>query len=129
MNNFIQISYWFNSRPEAIGTTGNKVLIAIAAVLGVILIVVAIKAYGEKLKLYKPSIDKLIPFCIANIIISLYIFFVSYELVPVLRARIWYIIWLIIAIIWIINIIKDFFKRAKRRVVLTKEAEMKKYLP
>ena len=129
MNNLLSFAFWFNSRPETIGLTGQKVLATIATILGIIFIIIIIKAYSEKLNIYKPSIEKLIPFCIANIIISIYIFFVNYELVPVLRSRIWYIIWLLIAIFWIISIIKDFYRRAKRREIITKEAEIKKYLP
>jgi len=129
MNNLISLAFWFNSRPEPLSYYGQRILTTIAAISGIILIIVLIKAYGEKLSLYKPSIDKLMPFCVTNIIISIYIFFVNYELIPVLRSRIWYIIWLLVAVFWLINIIKDFFKRAKRRVKLAKEAEIKKYLP
>lgn len=129
MNNYINLSYWFNSRPETLSPLGQKILISIAAIMGIIFIIIAIKAYGEKLKLYRPSINKLLPFCLTNLLISLYLYFVSYELVPVLRARIWFVIWLLIAIFWIIRIVKDFFKRAKRRVELSKEEQIKKYLP
>jgi len=129
MNNLISLTFWFNSSPEPIGLIGQKALAAISAILGIILIIIIIKAYGQKLSLYKPSIDKLIPFCIANIIISFYIFFVNYEIIPVLRSRFWYLVWGLVGIIWIIYIIKDFYKRARRREEIAKELEMKKYLP
>jgi hypothetical protein len=129
MNEIISLSYWFNSKPEPISLFGQKTLAAISAISGLIFIIIIIRAYSEKLSIYKPSIDKLLPFCITNIIISLYVFFVNYELIPMLRSKFWYAIWFLIAVIWIIMIIKDFFKRAKRRQGLVKEAERKKYLP
>jgi hypothetical protein len=129
MNNLISLSYWFNSRPATIGIYGQKVLTAIALIMALVFIIIVIRAYSEKLSIYKPSIDKLIPFCLTNIVISVYIWFVNYEIVPVLRARVWYIIWFLVAIFWIIWIIKDFFKKARRRKQLEKEAEIKKYLP
>ena len=129
MNNFISLAFWFNSSPEQIGLAGQKALAAISAILAIILIIIIIKAYGQKLSLYRPSIDKLIPFCITNIIISIYIFFVNYQLIPILRSRAWYIVWFLVVIFWLSYIIKDFYKRASRREQIAKEAEMKKYLP
>ena len=129
MNELLSLTFWFNSRPEAISHLGQKILASISAIMGLIYIIVIIRAYSEKLNIYKPSIERLLSFSITNIIICVYIAFVNYELIPVLRSRIWYIIWSIIEIIWLFVITKDFFKKAKRREILAKEAEMKKYLP
>lgn len=129
MNNLTSISFWFNSHPETITIFGQKVLAIISFVLGVVFIIIFTKSYSERLKLYKPSLEKIIPFCLTNIAISVYIVFVNYELIPVLRSRFWYIIWFIMSFIWLIFIVKDFFKRAKRRESLAKESEIKKYIP
>ncbi|MCX6793338.1 MAG: hypothetical protein NTY12_04945 [Candidatus Falkowbacteria bacterium] len=129
MNNLISLSFWFNSRPEPVTIVGQKVLAIIAIVSLVLYIVVILRAYSHKLAIYKSSIDKLLPFFITNIIITVYIVFVNYELIPVLRARLWYIIWFIVVAFWLFLIVKDFFRKTKRRESLSKEAELKKYLP
>lgn len=129
MNELISLSFWFNSRPEPIGDLGQKIIAIIASIMGLVFIIIAIRAYSEKLNIYKPSIDKLLPFCVSNFIISLYIWFVNYQLIPVLRARFWYIIWSLVVTFWLILIIKDFYKRSKKRQELAKDLERRKYLP
>jgi len=129
MINFLSWAFWFNSRPEIIGENTKKSLVAIAAILLILVIIIVTKSYGQKLSIYKPSFQKLLPFCYTNAIISLYFIFLNDQVVPVLRSYYWYPVWAIVAIIWIVFIIKDLKKRTKRREELSLQAEKNKYLP
>jgi len=127
--NLISFPFWFNARPQPVGFYGQQVLWAIIAILIIISIIIAIRAYKESWHIYKKSFDKLKTFCLTNSLISLYLLFVHDQLIPVLRARYWYIIWVIIAGVWLTAIIKDFRRRIARRGEISHNAELKKYIP
>lgn len=129
MGYLLDLVYWFNSRPEPISRHGQKMIASIIAILIVIAVIILTKAYGEKIQSYKPTLKKLLPFCFTNSLIGLYLIFVNYEIIPVLRARFWFVVWGIIVVIWIISLIRDINKRKKRKEDHAKEIELKKYLP
>jgi hypothetical protein len=129
MNELITWSFWFNSRPEPVGHLGLQILAGISLGLFLIALIIHIQAYPERWSIYRPSFKRLIPFCITNIVIAIYIFFVHRELVPVLRAYAWYIVWVVEALLWLITIFSNTRKRLKKKEDLAKEAEIKKYLP
>jgi hypothetical protein len=129
MNNLLSWAFWFNSRPEAIDLQGQKILVSIAVILLLLVIIIITRSYGGKLLIYKTTINNLNPFCLTNAIISLYFLFLNHQLIPILRARVWYIIWLIIAMFWLILIIKKAININLKKQELTRQAEIKKYLP
>ena len=129
MQNLISLAFWFNSRPELIGSNGEKTLVAIATILLIIALIIFVKAYSSAWSVYRPTLQRIIPFSITNAIISLYFLFLNDQIIPVLRARYWYVIWALIALAWIYGIIRNALKRARRKESLTQEAEKKKYLP
>jgi membrane protein DedA with SNARE-associated domain len=129
MSYLFELVYWFNSKPEPISRQSQKLLASIITILLILAIIILIRVYGEKMQAYKPTLKKLLPFCFGNALIGLYLIFVNYEVIPILRARFWFLIWLVIIIIWIIAIIKDYIKRKRRKEEAIKEQEIKKYLP
>jgi len=129
MNNLISLAFWFNSRPELIGGHGQKALVAMATILLIIALVIFVRAYSKSWSVYRPTLQRLIPFCLTNAVIALYFLFLNSQVIPVLRARYWYVIWTLIGLAWIYGIINNALKRARRKESLSQEAEKRKYLP
>ena len=57
---------------------GQQVLTGIIIGLVIISIIIALRAYGVRLAIYKPTLNKLIPFSLTNALISLYFIFVNF---------------------------------------------------
>lgn len=129
MNNLISWNFWFNGWPEPINHLGLQIIAGLCLLLFVIALIIHLEAYPQRWSIYKPSLKRLLPFCFTNILIAFYIVFINDQVIPILRARAWYIVWLIIAIIWLVVIIKKAISRLKKKETLAKEAEIKKYIP
>lgn len=123
------MAFWFNARPEPVGYYGQQVLWAMIAIFVIVSIIITSKAYPEAWHIYKKSLGKVSNFCLSNALIALYILFVNDQLVPVLRAHYWYIIWALISLTWLFFIIKDFKRRSAKRTEAIHNSELKKYLP
>lgn len=125
--NYISWLYWFNSRPDPLTHQGLTIILSIT--VGLVIIGLAeIIGTLSLLKIPKRISHKLVSFCFTNAFIALFIVFLNYELVPYLRARIIYIIWAIIVIIWLSLML---FSKKKRMQTIrsSREDEIKKYLP
>jgi hypothetical protein len=129
LQNLISIAFWFNARPEPVGYYGQQFLWSMIAIFSIASIVIAIKAYPEAWHIYKKSLVKLSNFLLGNSLIALYILFVNDQIIPVLRARYWYIIWILISLVWLFFIFKDFKRRNSKRSEAIHNSELKKYLP
>lgn len=127
--NYLSFVYWFNSRPAPLGTDGKKVIIAILAVLVIGAIILHLRAYSRKLHVYRIAMARLIPFCWTNVLIGLAFLFFNYELTPVFRARVWYIIWGIGSLIWLWRIFRGRIRHAETDALDEREAIRRKYLP
>ncbi len=129
MNNFLSFAYWFNSRPEPLSWEGRRILAYICLgllVVGLALFTGAIRTS----KKYHKIISQLTSFMFVNAVIGLLIMFFNYELTPFLRSRLSYIVWIIVAVIWLWQIIKQ-FRALEHRVkeISSREKEIKQYLP
>lgn len=125
--NYLSWLYWFNSRPEPLTKQGLNTILLITFILFVIGLAGYIGTLS-RLKLPNRIVNKLITFCFTNAFIALLIAFLNYELIPYLRARVTYIIWGIIVLVWIYKI----FPLKRKRVInnnSSRENEIKKYLP
>lgn len=129
MNELLTWGYWFNGWPEPLSKFGMQILAGFCLFLLILILIIIKSAYPQKWLIYRSTFKKLVPFALTNIIISVYIYGVNSQLIPVLRARAWYVVWGIIMIIWLITIIRNARKRLARKEELAKEAELKKYIP
>lgn len=97
----------------------------IALVIAAIVLLIAKKKKG----IYRKLFSSLYNFCLSNMIIGVMLLFFNYEIVPFFSARFWYLIWLVVSILWLINIIKTLKKIMSRQKEQTTVDEIKKYLP
>jgi amino acid transporter len=77
----------------------------------------------------KNILNRLINFSLINFVIILLLLFFSYEEIPFLSSRFWYLLWLVGIILWLYFIIKNIFDIPEKRRNKTKEREFNKYLP
>lgn len=129
MQNLLSFAYWFNPRPEPLQWEGQQFL----SYLALILIVLGLASIMGAISLPKRHAkiqSNLTTFIFTNALIALVIIFVNYELTPYLRARFWYIIWVIVVIIWLWQLIKQIINAQKPRLEdSARQKEIKKYLP
>lgn len=87
-----------------------------------------IKARNKK-NLYGRFWQMLNSFCLANAIIGAILLFFTYEAIPFLSARFWFLLWGIEIIIWIVYMARTLIDIPKRKEKLVKEKAYKKYIP
>ncbi len=125
--NYLSWIYWFNSRPEPLSKQDLNIILLVV----VIFVVIGIASYigiFSRLTISRRIIAKITTFTFVNAFIALLVVFLNYELIPYLRARIIYIIWVVAIIIWIYNLIPRKRKHPEN-IDSSREAEIKKYLP
>jgi len=128
MNELLTLGYWFNSRPAPFGNFGQTLLIA-AIVVFLIGSLISWRFYKRQMPVYHKVWQSLFSFCIANVIVALFWAFFDYQMIPILMSKIWYLLWLIEALIWFIMILIRIKKIPQRKQELTKQQEFNKYIP
>ncbi|MEI7497988.1 MAG: hypothetical protein WCK11_01740 [Candidatus Falkowbacteria bacterium] len=129
MGNWITLNFWFNSRPgELLGVSRVAVIISILTLVGV-----AIYSWWrnrqEPKNYYARIFSRLIICATTNAVIGLVLFFFSWQMIVVLSARFWYIIWLAGVALWVWLIYKDAKKIPTLRRAAEEKKEFKKYIP
>ena len=130
MSKMLTSFYWFNSRPDQLEAAGRYILLGIALLSLIVFIVVLTRVYKRLFIMPKPVIESMLWLSALNFFTALALWFFDYELVPMFRARFWYVAWAIGGIIWIITIIRMWEHKHKDAPVITqRDHEIKKYLP
>lgn len=127
MFNLLTLKYWFNLRPEAFSSMANIIIFSFLGLLIIGTIVFFI--FKNKKGVYKILFSKLYDFCLINLIIGLLLFFLSWQQISFLSARFWYMLWLIIFVVWFVEIMKTSGKISDLRKKRQKRKEFEKYLP
>jgi hypothetical protein len=127
MLNLLTLKYWFNLNPEAFSSIANIIIFSFLSLLliGTILFFVLRNRKG----IYRILFSKLYNFCFINLIVGLLLFFFSWQQISFLSARFWYMLWLIVFVVWFIEIIKKSGKISDLREKRQKRKEFEKYLP
>lgn len=127
MSILISPTFWFNLRPGSMSSLSRNIFIALI----IALIIGAIVAFVTKRKKtsYRRFFSSIYNFCLTNAIIGLMLLFFNYEIVPFFSAYFWYLIWLIVSIIWLVNILRALKKSLKNKKDQAGPDEIKKYLP
>ncbi len=74
--------------------------------------------------------QKISSWCLSMGIAGLVIFFFAFERLPFLSMRIWFVAWLIGAIVWVVFIVKYFIKTVPQEKRKIKDKEnLQKYIP
>jgi LPXTG-motif cell wall-anchored protein len=127
MLNLLTLNYWFDLSPEPFISIANTIIIAFLGLLligGILFLILQ-----KKNKSFKVLFGKLNNFCFINLIIGVLLFFFSWEEAYFLSARFWYMLWIIIMIVWLLEIKKKSGQISDLRDKRKKRQEFEKYLP
>lgn len=128
MKQIFSLKYLINTSPGGFSLTSYK-LFAIFFVLLILIYITTIFLEKRQMGLYFKILKKVRSFSLSNLLIGLALLFFSFELIPILSARFWYVIWLALMIFWIYLIIKEYLKIPDKKQKIIEAKEFKKYLP
>ena len=128
MGNLLTIHFWFNMAPGSL-IQGTFIFIIVFLISLFIAAVVFKILKNRKRNLYNKIWNKLHFFSLSNLIIGLILLFFSYEMLPFLSMRFWFLLWAIGMIVWLVFIFKVLNEIPKVKAKMDKEDEYKKYLP
>jgi hypothetical protein len=127
MKGLLSPSFWFNLRPGPL--VSQNYLIAVI----VVFIIIGAAFFFLKRAQYKSANrifwESLYSFGLYNAMIGLALLFFTYELVPFLSSRFWFLLWVIGLGLWIFLLVKKFVAIKSRKEQLEKEKEYRKYIP
>ena len=128
MSNLFKPSFWFNIRPDALLPVFEKGLIAFIVILAILF---GIFKFLKKIKkgAYTKIYEALASLFFTNTLIGIFLYFFAYEMVPLLSARFWFLIWGIEMAVWMFFIIRKLIEIPKIKEQIQKEKEFKKYIP
>jgi hypothetical protein len=126
--NFLNYKYWLNMRPTSLAGGAQKYFIILVVLLFILTIIFSFLKARNK-NLYSRLLRKLYTFFLSNFIIGLFLLFFTYEMVPFLSSRFWFLLWGAGIIFWLYFIVKEFIRVPKIKQELEKEKEFKKYIP
>jgi len=127
MKAFLSLKFWFNLRPGILVT--QNYILAVLAFLVIITILFAILKKNQAKTAYRQLWESLYAFGFYNALICLALLFFTYELVPFLSARFWFLVWGAGIVVWLVFLVKKFQQVKVRKEQLSKEKEFKKYIP
>lgn len=128
MSNLLTINFWFKMRPGALLPVYQKAFIIFVIILGLSILVFTILEKRKKGP-YSRVWKKLRSFSLGNVIIGLIILFFTYEMVPMLSARFWFLVWGIEMAIWLFFIARVVLEIPKKKEEIEKHKEFNKYIP
>lgn len=130
LENIFKFSYWFSEPPYQ-----NPAAMKIAMIFFVIMlaagIMLAVLSQKEKFGVYlKRLFAKIASFLGWMGVLALVLLFFRYEATPFLSRRFWYAFWLIGLIVWIVYILRYWYKQVPlKRQKQAEKDRLKKYLP
>lgn len=128
----LTLQFWFNRRPPALEPFFEQFFFYFfgALVVLALIITVVVKKKKKEDPLIARGFQKISSWCLTMGIFGLMIFFFAFERLPVLSMRIWFLVWLIAAIVWAAFIAKFFIKKIPAEKKKIKEQDnLAKYLP
>lgn len=128
MGNLFSLKLWTNIRPGSL-QPGFQTSLVIFVFIMLVLTVIFNLLKNKKRTLYNKIWQKLATFSVTNFIIGVLLLFFTYELIPFLSMRFWFLLWGLGILIWIYYIIKAFIKIPEIKEKIAKEEEFKKYIP
>lgn len=129
MESLFKLQFWFNLRPGPLTPISGKALIVLIVVSLLVYLVIKIYKRKNKTSLYNKILNGLENFSLSNFFIGLFLLFFSYELVPFLSSRFWFLLWAIGVGVWLFFIIKSAVVIPTIKQKIEEEKEFKKYLP
>jgi len=129
MNNLLTFKYWFNFNPGNFLPVVERTLQIIIVILIILTLIFALMKSRLRKNIYVRLWQGLYYFSLTNAIIGSVLLFFNYETLPFLSARFWLLFWSVSMIIWLVYIYKLIISLAKKKIMLEKEKQLKKYIP
>lgn len=129
MERLFSPDFWFKLTPGELSGTAFKVFVAaaIAALAGAI--VFGILAKTKRQSAFWPALRSTYNFFLAQVFMVLALFFFGYQMLPLLSARFWYLLWLAGTIVWLVFLVKKCLAIPERLKTKAEENAYRKYLP
>lgn len=126
-SNLITLKYWFSINAGSLEKTAQIGLVIFLVILLGVLVYSSLKKKnkGVYLKIWA----KLASFGFTNFIIGLFLLFFTYEAVPFLSMRFWFLLWLAGMVFWLNLIYKECKLIPQIKEKRKQEEEFKKYIP
>ncbi len=129
MNNLLSLNFWLNVRPGQLMPQYLQYFIIFVVILAVLTIIFGLIQARNKKNLYGRFWSGLYYFCLTNTIISVFLLFFTYEAIPFLSARFWFLLWVVEILVWLFFLAKKLREVPKRKKWLDEEKQYKKYIP
>jgi len=128
----LTLDYWFDTRPGGLEPFFQEFFFYFFIALVAAALVVGILAKRKKKSdpWVARGLQRLSSWCLTMGVAGLVIFFFTYEKLPYLSMRFWYMVWVIVAVVWLIQIIIFFTKTVKNeKKKISEQKNIEKYLP
>ncbi len=127
--NILSLKMWFNLYPGALTPFFQYALITLVVVFLAMTVLVKFKYKQNKKTLYAKSWLSLFNFSVTGLVIGIFMLFFTYETVPFLSARFWFLIWFLIHAVWGYSIYRRLKRLPDIRQEIEKRKEFNKYIP
>lgn len=129
MKNLLSLKFWFNLRPEPTTSITQKYFLFFMGLqILIYLIFLLIKRKYPK-SLYRKIFSNFSSLFLTSIIIGAFLLFFTYEGVPFLSARFWFLVWFTAIAVWLSFIVRNFLKIPKIKEQLKAEKQYRQYIP
>ncbi len=129
MPNLLSLKMWFNLYPGSLMPIFQNILIALIIAF-FIATGISWYFYNKKKKtLYAKIWSSFYGFFLTGMIVGAFLLFFTYEGVPFLSARFWFLIWFLVHVVWLYFIIKKLKKIPEIKKEIAGRKEYKKYIP
>jgi amino acid transporter len=128
MNNLLDLKFWFDLRAGALTSGAQNLLIIFILILAIISVILYFFTKKKK-GLYHKTWKRLYSFSNSNLVPGVLLLFFTYETIPFLSARFWFLVWGAEMLAWLVFIIKNSLEIPKKRELIEKDKEFKKYIP
>lgn len=130
IKNILSLRYWF-SEPPYQNPAAMKIAMIFFVIMLAIGIVLAVLSQKEKFGVYLKRLFAKIASLLGWMgVLAFVLSFFRYEATPFLSRRFWFGFWLIGLIVWVVYILRYWFKKVPmKRREQTEKDRLKKYLP
>lgn len=128
MGNLLTIHFWFDMRPGALTPRLQLYFIIFVGILFFGTVFFGIIKNRSK-SIFTKIFSSLYNFSLTNLIIGLFLLFFTYEMLPFLSMRLWFLIWLLSMLGWAGYVIYKISLIPKIKEEKQKLHEFNKYIP
>lgn len=128
----LTLQFWFDKKPPVMMPVFQQSFFYFFGALVVLSLIITVLIRPKKKTdpWVAKGFQKVSSWCLTMGIAGLIIFFFSFEQVPFLSMRFWYIVWLIAAVAWLVWVVRFFVKVVPaEKAKIRQKKELEKYIP